>query len=266
MKKLLLTLLMICGLMHVPLAAHTAPAADMTPNDAAMYMLNGGDVLNIQVFDNPELSSPKEGGVETNPYVVRPDGYFAMPLIGDINVNNKSTFDVTNEITARLSEYLKNPIVTINIMKEGSTRVYVLGEVKRQGLYELNKKHNLLDAISSAGGFTQFSAKKNVFVIRSGSQEPVLKVNVKQRMKGKNPSSNIPLYEGDCVFFTSNGKVDFGVDIYPFLRGAYYISEARDNMSSGSDNYKKDNLTGNEPNRPPANNNDNDNNVGGGGI
>ena len=148
MKKLLLTLLMICGLMRVPLAAHTAPAADVASNDAAMYMLNGGDVLNIQVFDNPELSSPKEGGVETNPYVVRPDGYFAMPLIGDINVNNKSTFDVTNEITAKLSEYLKNPIVTINIMKEGSTRVYVLGEVKRQGMYELNKKHNLLDVCS----------------------------------------------------------------------------------------------------------------------
>ena len=46
--------------MHLPLAAHTAPAADMAPT---MYMPNGGDVLNIQVFDNPELSSHKEVGV-----------------------------------------------------------------------------------------------------------------------------------------------------------------------------------------------------------
>ena len=259
MKRLLLSLFLICGMMCAP----TANAAD----DNALYMLNGGDVLNIQVFDNPELSSPKEGGVEINPYVVRPDGYFAMPLIGDINVNNKTTFDVTNEITAKLSEYLKNPIVTINIMREGSTRVYVLGEVKRQGLYELNKKHNLLDAIGAASGFTQFSAKKNVFVIRSGQQEPIMKVNVKELLKGKNNVSNIPLYEGDCVYLTSNGKVDFGVDIYPFFRGAYYVSEARDNMSSGNDNYKKENLTGNENNRPPANNNDNDmDNDAGGGI
>ena len=245
------------------MCAPTANAAD----DNALYMLNGGDVLNIQVFDNPELSSPKEGGVEINPYVVRPDGYFAMPLIGDINVNNKTTFDVTNEITAKLGEYLKNPIVTINIMREGSTRVYVLGEVKRQGLYELNKKHNLLDAIGAASGFTQFSAKKNVFVIRSGQQEPIMKVNVKELLKGKNNVSNIPLYEGDCVYLTSNGTVDFGVDIYPFFRGAYYVSEARANMSSGTDNYKKENLTGNENNRPPANNNDNDmDNDAGGGI
>lgn len=202
------------------------------------YIMNGGDVLNIQVFDNPDLSSPKDYRI--NPYVVRPDGLFSMPLIGDIYVTGRTTFEVTNEIIEKLREYLRKPIVTINIVKPGTTRVYVLGEVKRQGLYELGKKHNLLDAISAAKGFTWFSNKKNVFVIRNGESEVVFKANL-HMVKGNNLNKNIVLNEGDCVYLSSNNKVDFARDIYPFFRGAYYISKAT-TKDSNDDTYAKSSI------------------------
>lgn len=236
MKKYLCNALVVVGLL-CPMVAVQAAEADS-------YIMNGGDVLNIQVFDNPDLSSPKDGGGDVNPYIIRPDGIFSMPLIGDINAKGKTTFAVTNEIVARLSEYLRDPIVTINVVKEGTTRVYVLGEVKRQGLYELPKSHTLLDALGTAAGFTEYSNKKNVFVVRNGQRDALLKVNVAQLLKSKKAADNVVLNDGDCVFLSSNNKVDFGQDIYPFFRGAYLVSEALDNMSSGDDNYKKQNISG----------------------
>ena len=245
MKKFLSSSLVVLGLLcHVSMAGAA---------EADNYIMNGGDVLNIQVFDNPDLSSPKDGGGDVNPYIVRPDGIFSMPLIGDVYVKGKTTFAVTNEIVERLSEYLREPIVTINVVKEGTTRVYVLGEVKRQGLYELPKRHNLLDALGVASGFTEYSNKKNVFVVRNGERDALLKVNVAKLLKSKHEADNVTLNDGDCVFLTSNNKVDFGQDIYPFFRGAYMVSEALDNMSSGDDNYKKQNITGggDRPDREP---------------
>lgn len=244
MKKFLCNALVVVGLLC---SVGVAQAAE-----ADTYIMNGGDVLNIQVFDNPDLSSPKDGGGDVNPYIVRPDGIFSMPLIGDVNVKGKTTFAVTNELVDRLSAYLRDPIVTINVVKEGATRVYVLGEVKRQGLYELPKSHTLLDALGTAAGFTEYSNKKNVFVVRNGQRDALLKVNVAQLLKNKKEADNVVLNDGDCVFLSSNQKIDFGQDIYPFFRGAYYVSEALDNMSD-DDNYKKNTIAGggDSPDREP---------------
>lgn len=59
-----------------------------------------------------------------------------------------------------LAEYLVRPQVSVNILKLGTTRVYVLGEVKKPGLYELEKSHRVLDALGKAEGFTEKAAKK----------------------------------------------------------------------------------------------------------
>ena len=221
MKKFLSSSLVVLGLLcHVSMASAA---------EADNYIMNGGDVLNIQVFDNPDLSSPKDGGGDVNPYIVRPDGIFSMPLIGDIYVKGKTTFAVTNEIVERLSEYLLEPMVTINVVKAGTTRVYVLGEVKRQGMYELEKSHNLLDALAKAEGFTEASAKKKVYVIRRGEQDAFTKVNINALFTKGDTSKNVVLHEGDCVYLTSNNKIVFQKDVLPFLNAWYMGSEIRQN-------------------------------------
>ena len=90
-------------------------------------------------------------------------------------------------------------------------------------------------------------------MVRNGERDALLKVNVNKLLKSKHEGDNIVLNDGDCVYLTSNNKVDFGQDIYPFFRGAYLASEALDNMSSGDDNYKKQSITGggNAPDREP---------------
>lgn len=169
------------------------------------YRMRSGDQLQIVVYGHEDLST--RPGVSYTPYVVRPDGKLAMPLIGDVNCHNRTVPQVTQEITNRLARYIIDPQVTVNITKLGTTRVYVLGEVRQQGLYELEKSHTLLDAVARAGGFTQKSAKKKVYVVRKGKNDFVAQVNMTDMLKKGNQLGNLELREGDCVYLSSNHKI-----------------------------------------------------------
>ena len=218
MKKLLFSALLAGSLLLSNASANAATDE---------YVMCGGDQLQLTVYNHPDLSSSDNSSL--NQYIVRPDGRLSVPLIGDVDVNGKTVSQVTKEIAERLSEYIINPLVTINITKLGTTRVYVLGDVKRQGMYELEKSHNLLDALGRAEGFTETSAKKKVFVIRRGQQEPFLKVNINALLTKGDTSKNITLHEGDCVYLTGNGKIVFQKDILPFLSAWYMASEIKEN-------------------------------------
>ena len=182
------------------------------------YLMRSGDQLQIVVYGHEDLST--RPGVSYTPYVVRPDGKLAIPLIGDVNCQGRPVPEVTQEITNRLAEYIIDPQVTINITKLGTTRVYVLGEVNRQGTYELEKSHCLIDAVGAAGGFTQKAAKRKVFVARKGMDNFVTQVNLVELMKYGNQSANIELQEGDCVYIGSNHKIN----VQQIFTMAYYVA------------------------------------------
>ena len=127
---------------------------------------------------------------------------------------------------SRFGYYLLKPQISVNVVKLGTTRVYVLGEVKRPGLFELEKSHRVLDALAKAEGFTEKSAKRNIFLVRAGSTE-VQQLNINNYLRKADQSANLELHEGDCLYLTSNHKVIFSKDIMPFLTGAYYINEIK---------------------------------------
>ena len=212
MKKTILTLILALSLQGLAAAS----AAD---ND---YIMCPGDQLQVVVYRHTDISSP----LNSTPYIVRPDGKVTFPLIGDIDVTGKTVTEFTRQLEASLAEYLVRPQVSVNILKLGTTRVYVLGEVKKPGLYELEKSHRVLDALGKAEGFTEKAAKKKIFLIRKGAEEPVL-VNINNFLKKSDQSQNYVLNEGDCLYLTSNGKINIVRDIMPFVNGAYMISEIK---------------------------------------
>ena len=150
----------------------------------------------------------------------------SFPLIGDVDVTGKTVAQFREELASRFSQYLVTPSISVNVMKLGTTRVYVLGEIKRPGLYELEKSHKVIDALAKAEGFTEKAAKKNVFLVRAGSTE-VEKLNVNSFLTKADQKANVVLNEGDCLYLTSNHKVIFSRDIMPFLSAAYYVSEIK---------------------------------------
>lgn len=174
---------------------------------AEEYIMTPGDQLQIYVLGHPDLSSTRSSS--DSAYTVRPDGKLNFPLVGEIDVNGLTVFEFTQLLTKELSEYIVNPKITVNVAKLGTTRVFVLGEVKKQGMYELTKSHRVLDALGAAGGFTQKSAKKDIYLIRNGVREEdrVQKLNILDYMKKGDISQNLTLQEGDCLFLTSNHKI-----------------------------------------------------------
>ncbi|CUH94479.1 hypothetical protein P22_0545 [Propionispora sp. 2/2-37] len=181
------------------------------------YLIAPGDVLSIRVWGMDEL------GVEK--VVVRPDGKIAVPLVGELSVSGSSSAVVVANITAALSNYVKNPKVTMNIEEYHTTRVYVLGEVAKPGMYELTKQHNLLDAIGSAGSYTKDAAKRKVFIIRKDNQggKP-LEANLLQLMQKGDMTQNYALRDGDVVYLSKNRRIDIARDILPWVSSLYYMT------------------------------------------
>ncbi len=195
MKKIMAALLLGAALSLTNVAA------------AGEYIMTPGDQLQIYVVGHPDISSTRANNDSS--YTVRPDGKMNFPLVGEINTAGLTVPEFTAELTKRLSVYIIDPNITVNVAKLGTTRVFVMGEVSKQGMYELTKSHRVMDALGAAGGFTQKTAKKNIYLVRNMGQEGenVQKLNVLNYMKKGDLSQNLLLQEGDCLFLTSNHKL-----------------------------------------------------------
>ena len=174
---------------------------------AEEYIMTPGDQLQIYVLGHPDISSTRAN--TDSAYTVRPDGKLNFPLVGEIDVNGLTVFEFTNLLTKELSEYIINPKITVNVAKLGTTRVFVMGEVSKQGMYELTKSHRVMDALGAAGGFTQKAAKKDIYLVRNVGKEGenVQKLNILNYMRKGDISQNVVLQEGDCLYLTSNHKL-----------------------------------------------------------
>lgn len=171
------------------------------------YIMTPGDQLQIYVLGHPDISSTRANN--DSAYTVRPDGKLNFPLVGEIDINGLTVYEFTNLLTKELSEYIVNPKITVNVAKLGTTRVFVMGEVSKQGMHELTKSHRVMDALGAAGGFTQKAAKKDIYLVRNVGRdgENVQKLNILNYMKKGDMSQNVVLQEGDCLYLTSNHKV-----------------------------------------------------------
>ena len=184
------------------------------------YLLGAGDVLDINVLGFDEL--------QVNNLIIRNDGKIAYPLIGEVLASGLSPGELTNVITKGISHYTKEPKVTVNVTKFRTTRIYVLGEVVRPGMYELEKRHSLLDAIGAAGGYTKDALKKKVYILRKDCNNQPLEINLLKLLRQGDMSQNCVLNDGDVVYLAHSGRIDLSRDILPFFSIAYQIKEFND--------------------------------------
>lgn len=201
----------------------TAIIVFITPIQLVMateYHLAPGDILSIGVWGYEEL--------QLKQVIVRPDGRVSFPLVGEIKAEGISTGEFTDGLTKKLSVYIKNPQVTVNVEKFHTTRIYVLGQVNKPGMYEIERQHNLLDAISMAGSYTKDAAKKKVMVLRKAEPGKVQTANLVNLLNKADLTQNYTLADGDIVFLKDNGRIDFARDIMPFVSGWYYIDNMKD--------------------------------------
>jgi polysaccharide biosynthesis/export protein len=157
----------------------------------AEYKVGPQDVVRIDVWKEPEISS-------TIP--VRPDGKISLPLLNDVQASGLTTLELGKAIHDGLTKYLTNPEVTVTVTEINSRRVYITGEVTRAGAFPLLPNMTVLQALSSAGGFTQFAKLKGIYVLRNeGGKQVKHPFSYKEVVKGKNREENILLQPGDII-------------------------------------------------------------------
>ena len=155
------------------------------------YVIGAQDVLDINVWKEPDVSRIVP---------VRPDGKISLPLLNDVQAAVLTPAQLAAQITESLKKYVTNPQVTVIVTTINSQRVYILGEVTRPGAFPLIPGMSVLQALSSAGGFTQFAKVKSIFVRRlENGKETKFPFNYKDVISGKKPEQDILLKAGDTI-------------------------------------------------------------------
>jgi polysaccharide biosynthesis/export protein len=168
-------------------AAQTQAAAGAD----ASYKIGPQDVLRIDVWKEPEISRSVP---------VRPDGKISLPLLNDVQASGLTAMELANVISEGLKKFMNSPQVTVSVAEINSRRVYVTGEVTRPGAYPLLPNMTVLQALTSAGGFTQFARIKSIHVLRSeGGKQVKHPFNYKDVVNGKRAEDNIVLLPGDTI-------------------------------------------------------------------
>lgn len=173
--------------------AKTAPpAASATPATPAEYRLGAGDLLDIQVWHEPEIS----GKVP-----IRPDGKIAIPLAGEITAAGLTPGQLKTIITEKLRAYISVPAVTVIVEQVNSRSYNVLGRVAHPGTYVLNSRTRVLDALARAGGLSEFAHPDHIYILRANAAGEVkkLKFDYKHVIAGRDDAQDIVIQPGDTV-------------------------------------------------------------------
>jgi polysaccharide biosynthesis/export protein len=158
---------------------------------AETFRIGAADLLVVRVWKNPELS------VEAP---VLPDGSVSVPLAGTVSAQGLTTDELEEVLKEKLAEYITAPEVTVTVSQVNSQRVSVVGEVTRPGLVAIGTDTRVVDAISSAGGFTPYANKGRVKVIRRHEgRELSYLFNYNRFVDGGAPGTNVRVQPGDVV-------------------------------------------------------------------
>ncbi len=170
----------------------TKELADL--KESSDYFLQPGDLVEIQVYRENDMNRTLR---------ISSQGSIAFPLIGNITIAGMTVNQAESTIENKLKSYLKNPSVSLLIKEYANKTVYVLGQVKKPSSISIppEKSMTLLEAITSAGGFTDIAAISKVKVLRmeQGKQRS-LEVDVSQITKEGNKQLDISLKPGDVIF------------------------------------------------------------------
>src|ERR1051326_4456885 len=163
-----------------------SPANNPTSSE---YRLGSEDLIECFVYKEPEL---------TTTAIVRPDGMISLPLVGEIQAAGRTAPELQVEITLKLLEFLSDPVVSIIVKEINSPKISVFGEVRKPDVFPIKQKMTVLNAIALAGGFTEFSKRDRVIVIRAGSSgQERIKLNLGRLIKDGEP---FYLQASDTVF------------------------------------------------------------------
>ncbi|MGK0393778.1 MAG: polysaccharide export outer membrane protein [Alcanivorax borkumensis] len=181
-----------------PVDRGVPPAIDLSDEDYH-YLVGPGDVLQITVWDHPELTIPAgslRSSAESGNWV-HSDGTIFYPYVGIVSVEGLRVTEIRDMLTRRLSKYIEDPQVDVSIAAFRHKKIYVTGEVDKPGLFPVtNVPTRLIDAIGEAGGLTEAADWSSVVLTRNGKD---YRLSLRDIYQYGNTSQNILLQPNDVI-------------------------------------------------------------------
>ncbi len=171
------------------------------PPPAATYVLQRGDLMSVKFLKSPDLNED---------VVIRPDGMISLQLIGDVPAAGLSPQALASDLTQKYDRELINPRISVIVRQLGTPPVYVGGEVGRPGIVPLTTGLTLFQAIQAAGGLAVTAHRKQVILIRKGTDGHRIgySVDVRPIASGDHPETDALLAPFDVVFVPTSKIAD----------------------------------------------------------
>ena len=158
---------------------------------AAGYIIGAEDVLAIVFWREKDLS------VETT---VRPDGNITLPLLNDLQAAGLTPDQLREQIQAAATKYVEDPSVTVVVKAMNSRKVFITGQVVKQGQYPLTAPTTVLQLIAMAGGLQEYADSNNILIMRTeGGQQIAMPFSYGDVLNRRALGQNITLQPGDTV-------------------------------------------------------------------
>lgn len=174
--------------------ASTPPPAAMAPIDTpATYIIGPGDVLEIYVRNNPDL---------TVTVPVRPDGRISIPLVQEMQAAGKTPAQLGNDLEEALATYIRQPIVTVIVTKAVGSfaeQVRVVGEATKPQALSYRRGMTLLDVLIEVGGLTPYADGNDAKIIRRIDNKKItFPVYLEDLLEG-DTEDNVAMRPGDIL-------------------------------------------------------------------
>ena len=203
MKRLFIVLLLL-ALTPLPILAAEkalpapAPKTEAVPPATADpdYRIGTGDQLSIEVWKDKDLARL---------VTVLPDGKVAYPMVGEVVAAGKTVAQLQKEIEGKLSLYVKDAVVTVEVRQVNSLQIYVLGRLRMgttglTGRFTLTSNIDVLQALALLGGPDEFAKRSRIRIYRrEGGKTKIFPFDYDEVIAGKNLESNILLQRGDVI-------------------------------------------------------------------
>jgi polysaccharide export outer membrane protein len=162
--------------------------------DSYKYLIGAGDVVNIFVWRNPEVSGT---------FVVRPDGMITTSLVEDIPVSGKTPTELARSIEEILATYLREPVVTVtvnNFVGPFSEQIRIIGEAAQPQSVNYIQHMTLLDVMIRVGGLTEFANGNSAILVRiENGEQKQYDIFIEDLIKNGEILANVDVLPGDII-------------------------------------------------------------------
>ena len=171
---------------------HEAPFVwvDELREDTGQQTIQPGDTLTVLVKNQQQL---------TGDFVVRANGAYLQPLVGEIVVAGLTTEVVVERLRARLTNIITTPEITVSVSTPRPLSISVLGEVRTQGNFTIPFGEGVMGALARAGGLTEFADRDKIFVLREWPKRVRVRFTYDDLVGGEIKSVSFKLRDRDVV-------------------------------------------------------------------